>query len=132
MNHEVCAEPQWLLQGGRQESVVNGQQRPRLARQPRHFGNIDNSQQRVGRRFHEDEPWLAVTDFPQRGGARLVDERDLEMTFGCKALEQSVTAAVAVMRRYQQVPGLQKLANECQGRHSRRSNDRSRSMLEFR
>ena len=55
VDHEVGAELDRLLQIGRREGVVHGQQGPGLVGQLGDGGDVEDLQERIGRRLDPDE-----------------------------------------------------------------------------
>ena len=133
MQHQIGAQRQRILQSRAQEGVINHADRSGLTRQTADFRNIHNSQQWITWAFDQNQ----LRFFRQRGAQRLlvvlIDKQHAIAAALRQAVKQAVAAAVAVVRRHQQIARFQKYGGDQQnGRHAGIGQNRPRAALQLR
>ena len=103
MQHQIGAQRQRVLQRRAQEGVVHHANCPGLTRQTTDFRNIHHPQQWITWAFHQHQLRFFRQRRPQRLLIILIDELDAIAAALRQAVEQTVAAAVAVVRRHQQI-----------------------------
>jgi hypothetical protein len=79
---------------------------------------VDDAQQRIARRFDPHELRLLRERLRERGIVGLIDEQHAQRTALGERIEQPVGAAVAVVRRNQQIAGIEELTDELNRGHA--------------
>ena len=123
MDDPVRPQRDRLLQGGGQEGVVDGDFCPCCMGCPAHSFDVGQAHQRVGRRLDQHQFRLAGEDFIKGSGVGEVDKGHLEMTPPGPGVQQAVRAAVAVVRREDQIAGRQLAQHQIDGGHAAGGDD---------
>ena len=129
MHHDIGTQRERLLPHRRQEGIVRHHQRPGRGREAANLGDVGDAQERIARGLHPHHPRLFGNRFPQLVGIREVGKNQTQRTLAGQRLEKTVAAAITIKRRHQQIPRLQQLQHQGDGRHAGRGDDPSRSPL---
>ena len=133
VQHQIGAQRQRVLQRRTQEGVIDHADRPGFARQTTDFRNIHYPQQWITWAFDQHQLRFFRQRRPQRLLIVLIDELNAIAAALRQAIEQTVAAAVAVVRRHQQIARLKEHRRHQQDRrHSGIGQHRASAALQLR
>ena len=133
MQHQIGAQRQRILQSRAQEGVINHADRSSLTRQTADFRNIHNSQQWITWAFDQNQLRFFRQCSAQRLFVILIDKQHAIAAALRQAIKQTVAAAVAVVRRHQQIARFQEDGSHQQNcRHPGIRQDRPCAALQLR
>jgi hypothetical protein len=130
VDDEIRAELERALEHGREEGVVDDDARAGRMRERADGLDVRDPQQRIARRLDEHERRLARDRRVQGRRVVEVDELDAEVALARERIQQAPGAAVAVVRRDEQVVRPEQVTDEVDGRHARARDDPARAAVE--
>ena len=116
MQHQIGSQRQRILQRRTQESVIHHAHRPRFTSQRADFRNIHHPQQWITWAFDQYQLRFFRQCRTQRLFIVLIDKQNPIAAALRQAIKQTIAAAVAVVRRHQQIAGLQEYGCHQQNR----------------
>ena len=131
VHDEIRSERERLLPGGRQKSVVDGDQRTASVSESGDRGDVGDAQQRVTRCLDPHQR-RRVRECRAHGGLIAeVDEFDPPFAAARPGIEQAIRAPVAIVRRHDACADGDEIAGERDGRHTARRYDCTAPLLEL-
>ncbi|MNQ71508.1 hypothetical protein D3C85_861770 [compost metagenome] len=118
VDDDVGAQLQRALQGGRQEGVVAHHLGPDGVGAATDIGHVHDPQQGVGRGLDQHQLGAVGQGRVEGLAVVLIDEGDAEMTLLGAGRQQAVGAAIAVVRRDQQLAGVEQAQRQVDRGHA--------------
>ncbi len=120
MQYQIGTQCEWVLKGRTEERIIHYTYRSRIPCELTNFRNIDNAQQWIAWTFHQNQLRFLCQGLFQRLFVVLIDKQDAIAAAFRQAVKQAIAAAVAVVRRNQQIAGFQEhRGHQVNGGHPR-------------
>jgi len=115
MDDKIGAQGDLALQGGRQERVVNVDLGTDELCASHDIGDVSDSNKRIARRFDQYQHRYSFKGSVESRWIIVIDEGNVELSFGCALLQETKSAAITIMRRDEEIIRFEARQNEVNG-----------------